>query len=267
MYPRLSVFRLFLAWSVLAFHSNIFAIPFAGPIAVWCFFLISGFLVSNILYGCYAGRPGAFLQNRFLRIYPTYWAALAIGFIILAYDPIGYGEFVLDANIPLSYESFINNLFIFGILPNASQTVVPPAWSLAIELHWYLLLFAGSFLSKKVVIAFLLANLLIPFLIIFMWNGNIYGAGAGFAFALGALAYHINYQPHIIIQKAAAAIFPTALLITPIYFGASAFEINSLAATIHLIISSILVFLALPWLTEQSNTENKTSWLPNLAGD
>ena len=187
--------------------------------------------------------------------------------MILAYDPIGYGEFVLDANIPLSYESFINNLFIFGILPNASQTVVPPAWSLAIELHWYLLLFAGSFLSKKIVIAFLLANLLIPFLIIFMWNGNIYGAGAGFAFALGALAYHINYQPHIIIQKAAVAIFPTALLITPIYFGASAFEINSLAANIHLIISSILVFLALPWLTEQSNTENKTSWLPNLAGD
>lgn len=267
MYPRLNYFRFFLAWSVLAFHTHILVIPFSGPIAVWCFFLISGYLVSNILYGCYQGRPQSFIVNRFLRIFPTYWAALAIGLAIAFIDPEGLKAVAGGATLPTSYTSLMNNLLIFGITPSSQPIIVPPAWSLAVELHWYLILFIGSFLPKRWVILFLLISLTTPFLITFIWCGAVYNAGAGFAFALGALAYHSNFKAPEKIQLLALLSVPVAMFIAPIYFKASSFEIASNAANACLIISAVLVYIALPWLTKTSNRKSQFEKLSNLAGE
>ncbi len=52
-----------------------------GPFGVGLFFLVSGFVIPFSLRR--HGR-GTFLLARALRIYPTYWAALAVGCLMVA---------------------------------------------------------------------------------------------------------------------------------------------------------------------------------------
>jgi peptidoglycan/LPS O-acetylase OafA/YrhL len=74
----MGLFRLALAWSVLLGHSGghgFFGLAFLDrQLAVQCFFIISGFYMALVLNEKYTG-PGSywtFVQQRFLRLYPTY---------------------------------------------------------------------------------------------------------------------------------------------------------------------------------------------------
>jgi peptidoglycan/LPS O-acetylase OafA/YrhL len=55
-----------------------------GMVAVTVFFVISGFVVAEAGMLFYAGRPGAFLVNRLLRVVPPYLAALALSVVVQA---------------------------------------------------------------------------------------------------------------------------------------------------------------------------------------
>lgn len=262
MYPRLNYFRLFLAWSVLAFHSNILVVPIAGMIAVWCFFFISGFLVSTILYGRYQNRHADFVVNRFLRIFPTYWFALALGIILIKVNPEGAIAFdPYFFYMPETVNSWISNLFIFGLPPGAS--VVTPAWSLAIELNWYLILLVGSMLPLRWLMIFLCANLILPFFIIYFSAEAIYGSGAGFSFALGALTYHIRLTPPKYIQITAFIALLIIMFIVPVYTELSAYESNSIGVSYSLLGSVVFLYLAFPWLIKTG----KISYWSKLAGE
>lgn len=262
MYPRLNYFRLFLAWSVLAFHSNIIIVPIAGMIAVWCFFFISGYLVSTILHGRYKNRHADFIVNRFLRIFPTYWFALAMGIIMIKINPeaaIAFDPYFFYA--PETLNGWMSNLFIFGLQPGSA--VVTPAWSLAIELNWYLILFIGSMLPLRWLLIFLSANLILPFIIVYFSTEAIYGGGAGFAFALGALTYHARLTPPKFIQITSLILLLITMFISPIYLGLSAFESNSTGVNYSLLGSVVFIYLAFPWLIKTG----KISYWSKLAGE
>ena len=97
---------------VILFHLNVpgFAGGFVG---VDVFFVISGFLITMVANDRYANRPVAFLSNRFLRIYPTYWTCAAIGFAVVALYPASraiHPSLVL----PVSAHDWFANLFVFG---------------------------------------------------------------------------------------------------------------------------------------------------------
>ncbi len=64
----LSLFRFSLALMVMSEHLSGIVPAQAGRLAVEAFFCISGFLISMVATTRYAGRPAAFLVNRFLRI-------------------------------------------------------------------------------------------------------------------------------------------------------------------------------------------------------
>lgn len=146
MYRRLNYLRFFLALTVLMFHANILAVPLGGTLAVWCFFVISGYLISDILYGRYQGRPYEFLLNRFLRIYPIYWTALAMGLAILLLLPESELSSFEKIFHPRSYEQWFWNISLFGAGSSSGmQWVVQPAWSLAVEVHWYVICFWEDF--------------------------------------------------------------------------------------------------------------------------
>ena len=79
----MGLIRFLLAMSVVAAHSApiLGSTLVGGKIAVQSFFLISGFYISLILNEKYpAGLQGnlLFYGNRFLRIYPIYWAVLLL---------------------------------------------------------------------------------------------------------------------------------------------------------------------------------------------
>jgi peptidoglycan/LPS O-acetylase OafA/YrhL len=74
----MGLIRLLLAMSVLVEHSApLWGLHLVGgELAVQGFYAISGFYMAMILEGRYAGSPRRFWRNRFLRLFPVYWALL-----------------------------------------------------------------------------------------------------------------------------------------------------------------------------------------------
>jgi peptidoglycan/LPS O-acetylase OafA/YrhL len=197
----MGVLRLFLAVSVLATHlghgRGVLGLSLLnGEFAVECFFIISGFymaLVLNEKYN-YPGSYWAFIQQRFLRLYPLYFI---VGILILAVEglitystahPCGvyemwtkeprsvtflsvcyYGLVNLvilgqDSLWFLYQDNFSGQLYVAAHqVPHATRCadylVNVPTWTLAVEMTFYLV---APFLvrkSVKVQAAFMLASL------------------------------------------------------------------------------------------------------------
>lgn len=92
-YSELDVFRGLAILSILLFHyttryNQIYGhveMPFAFPygyLGVQLFYMISGFVIYMSLENINNGTD--FLINRFTRLYPAYWAAIVITFVIVA---------------------------------------------------------------------------------------------------------------------------------------------------------------------------------------
>ena len=75
----MGLMRLGLALCVLVFHAGYGGA--GGPIAVYGFYVLSGYLIYRVYLERYQPRKGglaAFYWNRFLRIVPAYWLALTV---------------------------------------------------------------------------------------------------------------------------------------------------------------------------------------------
>jgi len=101
-----------------------------GWIGVDLFFVLSGFLVSGLLFQEYQQtrkiKAGRFLIRRGFKIYPAFWAVLIIHLGYFIYK----GEEIMPERV-LSELLFVQNFF-----PN----IIGISWTLAIEEHFYFLL-------------------------------------------------------------------------------------------------------------------------------
>lgn len=169
--------RLLLALSVLVDHSApIFGLQLAGgEMAVLSFYAVSGFYMTMILSGPYAGRIGDFFRNRFLRLFPMYWATLGLAVvpsIALWIATAGARAGSLHAwrqdlaslgpgaTLLVCFSTpfiFLQELtYFFAADPTTGSLApvldfrkaavplhgfhpVPPSWSLSLELYFYLL--------------------------------------------------------------------------------------------------------------------------------
>lgn len=117
-----------------------FFIARAGWVGVDLFFVLSGFLITGILYDTRrrVNYFSAFYARRCLRIFPLYYGALALYFFVLPifyplHDPLGTGPG--------------NQIWLWAYMSNLNLALthwegVPMAlrhfWSLAVEEHFYL---------------------------------------------------------------------------------------------------------------------------------
>ena len=263
MYPRLSYFRLFLAWAVLAYHMDIDRFPAAGPIAVWGFFFVSGYLVSEILGGRYADRPGDFLINRFLRIFPAYWTALGIGVLIAFFDPEGAAQIAKAIAVPDQFHRWLQNLFLYDVFYRPQ--VVPPAPSLVIELHWYIVFFVCHFLPARWVLWFFIANLTVPIFMLLGGGEVIYTSGAGFAFASGALMSRYPPTIPLALQRVCLAIIPAILFLMPLWVDASGLRPSGFGLNICLILFVPVLYGAFPWFLADKRQNTLSRWAGDLS--
>ena len=181
----MGIIRLLLATSVVLFHSGIpsgYNIANSN-VAVFSFFVISGFYMAFILDKKYKG-PGSlllFFSNRFLRIFPLYWTILLItlGFVLIKLflhlgtednAIIHYLRYSPNLLSPAFYKDLINliirNITLILSLDyfrvNNSQPgylLIPQAWTLQLELLFYLLVPFIMKMSKKIFVVFLLIYL------------------------------------------------------------------------------------------------------------
>ncbi|THD77660.1 MAG: acyltransferase [Phenylobacterium sp.] len=143
---RMGALRLFLAISVVIAHTGpLFGLQLMPSFeAVRIFFAISGFYMALVLKEKYAGRTLLFYSNRALRIYPTYWLALAVTLPLI-------GRWPLQGLEGLSWlGALFANLSLFGadvlyFTRHGPRLAVDPAWSLGAELLFYL---AAPFIAR-----------------------------------------------------------------------------------------------------------------------
>jgi peptidoglycan/LPS O-acetylase OafA/YrhL len=180
--------RIALAFIVMLAHLNILPGEL-GPIAVCCFFVISGFYMQLLLTDK-SLKTSDFYQSRALRIYPAYWLFVAL-------------DIWLAKGFSLTPLTAISTAFIFGrdifSLAGVALPVVP-AWSLATELCFYVLAPFILRWSTKRLIALgapsLLCNILVMAFIakgINGWAVAVFPSDLCF-FLAGSLAYRIKAQ-------------------------------------------------------------------------
>ena len=171
----IQVARGFAALAVVAFHmlatqpkyfsgTDILPEGFTfGLSGVDLFFVISGFVMVLTTRGRHA-KPrevGKFAWNRFFRIYPTYWV------YYLALLPV---FFLLPGFINSSQGGKVDLFASFFLLPSETLPLLLVAWTLTIELWFYVVFSLILFLPERLLIpAFALWFVV---LIVLNWNGS-----------------------------------------------------------------------------------------------
>ena len=131
--------------------------PYYAELTVggYVFFVISGFLLYRpYVASHHANTPATavqpFLRRRFLRLYPAYWAALALSMYVLPTHLVAFsgpGETI--ANFAL-VQRYFGSMNIFAGLPQA--------WTLVTEVSFYVFLPAYAWLLAKIVRRFGMAG-------------------------------------------------------------------------------------------------------------
>lgn len=156
-------FRYLLAAMVVVTHLGPGTQVAWGVYGVWGFFVVSGYLMAWVLDRTYPYSPEGLLRyggNRALRLYPAYLVVclLALGLIAL------WPEAAASVNPKLRWHEgaaeWLSSFLILGQL-GAEQALVPPAWSLHLEIVFYALMALGLARGRTVIAAWLVASIAI----------------------------------------------------------------------------------------------------------
>jgi peptidoglycan/LPS O-acetylase OafA/YrhL len=122
-------YRFILASLVALSHFGLIVAGFnPGQWSVLSFYVLSGYLMEHLFHklSSTTGNSRAFYCDRFLRVFPVYFAVLLLAAFL---TPTTWTVFLANAVlIPLNYSQFTGIPLLIG-----------PAWSLACEVHFYLL--------------------------------------------------------------------------------------------------------------------------------
>ena len=140
-YPALDGIRGLAILLVIIYHNfNFIGVSYFGWLGVDLFFVLSGFLITDILMGSINEKH--FLRNfyarRVLRIFPLYYLTLVIFIFILPllFKPSSQFDYFVDHQA--WFWSFLQN-WLFIINPAPSSVILNHYWSLAVEEQFYLI--------------------------------------------------------------------------------------------------------------------------------
>jgi peptidoglycan/LPS O-acetylase OafA/YrhL len=117
------------------------------PVGVTLFFTLSGFLLYRPLAASVlrqTRRPSLqrYLRNRALRILPAYWTVLLVIGVLLPAALVRRSPTALELGRLIDQPGVLlsNALLLQNYVPGALETGIGPAWSLAVEVVFYLVL-------------------------------------------------------------------------------------------------------------------------------
>src|SRR6266568_5411553 len=132
--PALDGLRAVAVFTVIVYHFGINAVP--GDLGVSAFFVLSGFLITWLLLKEHAASGTVslrrFYTRRVLRIFPAYYAFLALSFAIDHLRGQAWGP-------SLGFSSVFYLVNYYNAFNGHPTTSISHAWSLGIEEQFYLL--------------------------------------------------------------------------------------------------------------------------------
>lgn len=141
------IYRWLLACIVIMAHLGPMEAISAGFYSVFGFYTLSGYLMSRVICESYRQMPYGiwrYLLNRFLRIFPAYWAALILAACIAWLYPAQARAVHPLFGMPADLPDWLGHITLTGVLDLHGQRpetlLIPPIWSLYVECFYYLLL-------------------------------------------------------------------------------------------------------------------------------
>jgi peptidoglycan/LPS O-acetylase OafA/YrhL len=272
----IDVYRFILALCVVQGHllGRGESAPWLAWHAVFSFYVLSGFLMSLILnqdYGFSAGGLVRFAVNRWLRLFPTYYAVIGLtAFYIAFIGPLNQLNEAIA--LPSTAAATFANLSIvtltgFDFAPQM-QRLSPTTWSLAIEIFCYALLAVYFAKSQARLLVMLLVGAGVAAAQIFIdFDQPQYGFQNHYSvlqaglipFALGGLAYF--YRSARIYQFSGAKLLVLSLLFLVNFAVGYWSDFHRYVSSLYLV--AALNVLLVPMLFTQTT---KHSWQKILGG-
>lgn len=154
----LGIFRFFLVFCIITYHLT----PFTGNLGVFAvisFYVITGYLITLNLHETYHFQFTPFIKNRFLRLYPAYYACALFTIIIFSFTAKQANPLIFHPSWTSTYRTgdILGNTLLLPwaflsdkVVPVTMQTnlnpiayfrLVPSTWFVGIELLCYIILF------------------------------------------------------------------------------------------------------------------------------
>ena len=271
----MGIFRLLLALGVMAEHAGR-SQWVDSYTAVQAFFIVSGFYMSFIMQqNKYSVKN--FYLTRVLRIFPVYYFALAVIFPLLIYSHLSGNQSTIVGYVlghELNYAEFFWFYFINGSLIGADSVwffnefignqssplvhllILPPSWSLSLELYFYVLAPYICRSSVRVILSIILASLSLR-LILYTYgfdenpfHGRFFPTELAL-FCLGVLSQKIRHRftmARPISASVILALFAFAILFKPLSIFLDLPYLYKDLYFIPSILFYCLIFIALPYL-------------------
>ncbi|MDB4902320.1 MAG: Peptidoglycan/LPS O-acetylase OafA/YrhL, contains acyltransferase and SGNH-hydrolase domain [Mucilaginibacter sp.] len=260
--------RFILAIIVILFH--ITKMIFLGHFAVLCFFILSGYWITLMYenkYKKFEASQKVFYISRVWRLLPVFLLFNCLAFVFsYYYNPHLYDSISL-LHWPIKGIYWFSNFFLLGFFNMSSQALVP-AWSLDIELQFYLL-YPFLLLSFKKTDYWILSVFIIVALILSVHYPTtiisktlIYYL---FYFLIGMMIYLKNFSFSRKIETVFTCIFIFAVIINYIIPDLRKITVTNNATDYNRYLNECLPILLIPFIS--NSVKNKSSKLDRVLGD
>lgn len=213
----LGTYRLALSLMVLVAHlgEGPDYVNHVGVFAVFGFYIVSGFLITYVLRHNYSADSWGFLKNRCLRLYPPYFVILILTLIVIYTIPESQD---FHAAWPVSWrlQDWAGNIGIFPfVFGDLRFRIIPPAWSVAVEIVNYFLLWALIARSRTIAIIVLLLAIawhVVSLIIGSPWNERYFPFySALLPFSMGSIIYWLRKANGLQLSQTANAVAAAVL--------------------------------------------------------
>ncbi len=136
-----AAFHLYAAAKAEGYDPGLFRLFEHGEAGVDIFFVLSGFIIFYTASKNIAAGPAYFFQSRFWRIFPPYWAVLALYVAAFSVSFYLLGDTARSLDTKTLLASFV-------LAPIPDQVIII-AWTLSLELIFYLIFGLTFFIAGK----------------------------------------------------------------------------------------------------------------------